>query len=223
MNKHGVVMGKYLCFIIAILISLYVVSQSARHVSNIRDVDFRNFSYPFEVPDGRTPFAELGDAVSVRDGIAYAGKVGDVVDFLYFSVAEINYADLTGDSQEEAAVVVIYGSNSGTFYLTNIYLYTVQDGKPLLLGTLTEDQVSRDYRQHYGGDRQTVFEAIESGRAIKAEVLTVMHLADGAHCCPESVVTLRYRLDGNRLKMIELLKSRPMKGDQKMKAFYKDR
>ena len=211
-------MTKRLCFLALFLLILYAESISAQ--TKVQSIDFRNFSYPFEAPSDREPYKKLGSIVSVRNGTAYAGKSRDSLSFLYFKVAEVLYGDLTGDGQDEAAVVAIHGSGSGNFYLTNVYFYTLRMGKPVLLATLTEDRVSRDYRERYSGDGQVVFEAIENGRGIKDEEFYTRHLADGAHCCPESVATLKYKLDGNGVELIGIEKRRSLEGDEKMKASY---
>jgi hypothetical protein len=189
--------------------------------SRIRNVDFRNFSYPFKPPSEHDDMAKLGEVVKVHDGIAYADKVGQNVAFWYFKVAEVLYGDVDGDGQDDAAVVVIYGNNAGTFYLTDIYIYGMKDGEPVLLSDLKEDQVNKDYRKYYHDDGQHIFEAVEGGREVKGGILTVKHLADGAHCCPQQVATLQYRLEGNRLILVGApLKRSSSETDQKMSAFY---
>jgi hypothetical protein len=205
---------------IATLTLMTVVAARAQQ-SRIRDVDFRNFSYPFKPSPERDVFGKLGEVVKVHDGIAYADKFGQNVDFLYFKVAEVLYGDLNGDGQEDAAVVVIYGSNSGTLYLTDIYVYGMRGGEPVLLSDLKEDQVDKDYRNYYHDDGQQIFEAVEGGREIKAGILTVRHLADGGHCCPQQAVTLQYRLEGDRLTLVGApLKRASAEADRKMAAFY---
>jgi hypothetical protein len=219
---EGSAMAKLQYFTSLALVLLTVAPIQVQH-SRIQDVDFRNFSYPFKPPPGREPFGKLGDIVKVHDGIAYADKVGQNASFVYFKVAEVLYGDVNGDGQDEAAVVVIYGSNSGTFYLTDIYLFTLRDGKPVLLSRLTEEEIGKDYKGLYNGDGQVIFEALEGGRELKGNILTVRHFADGPHCCPESVVTVRYMWNGEGFSLLDVQKRRSSEGGEKMKAFYETR
>ena len=211
-------MSNRLCFLILFLLPL--CAQSVKAQAAVRSIDFHNFSYPFDAPAGREPFRKLGATVVVRDGVAYAGKSGDSLSYLYFKVAEVLYGDLTGDGRDEAAVVAIYGSGSGNFYLTNVYFFTLRGGKPVLLAVLTEDRVRRDYRGHYNHDGQVVFEALEGGREIRSGEFSTRHLADGAHCCPASVAALRYRLGADGVELLGIEKRSSLAGDEKMKASY---
>jgi hypothetical protein len=136
-------MTKLLCITTSTLLMLMVALTHGPQ-SRIQDIDFRNFSYPFEPPSDRAVFAQLGAVVRVRNGIAYADKACQNVSFLYFKVAEVIYGDVTGDGQDESAVVAIYGSNSGTFYLTDIYLFTLRESQPILLSTLREEKIGKD-------------------------------------------------------------------------------
>jgi hypothetical protein len=169
--------------------------------SRIEDVDFRNFSYPFKPAVGRYTFGKLGKVVRVRHGIAYADKVGQNVSYFYFKVAEVFYGDLTGDGRNEAAVVTIYGSNSGDFFITDTYVYTMRQRRPVLLGVLREDQIAEDYERYTHDNRSYLFEAVAGGREIKGGKLKVTHLAGGSHCCPAMVLTLRYKLRGDRFTL----------------------
>lgn len=165
--------------------------------TSIRSVDFRNFTYP--LPDER--FLRLGKKVSVVDGTC--DDRSNQMCRAYFHVAEVIYGDLTGDKHEEAAVVTIFGSACGTYYLTNIYVYSLVNRKPLLLAQLKETQVEADFKKTYKGDEYQLFEAVENRRLIKDKQLTVSHFTTGAHCCPENVSTFRYELRGKKMVLIQ--------------------
>ena len=63
-------------------------------------------------------------------------KKEDVEPFIYNFEAEVSYGDLTGDGEEEAAVVVGYhmgfASNTGN----DLFLYALRHGKPTLIAEL---------------------------------------------------------------------------------------
>jgi hypothetical protein len=204
-----------LSFLAALSIALTAASAQARP-SRIEEVDFRNFSYPFEAPAGREPFGRLGRVVRVRHGIAYADKVGQNVGYLYFKIAEVLYGDLTGDGRDEAAVVAIYGSASGDFFITDTYVYTMRGRRPALLGVLRQGQVAGDYGRHSRDDPSYLFEAVAGGREIRGRKLAVTHFAGGAHCCPSSILTLRYRLRGGRFVLAGRSSRKATEKDEKV-------
>ncbi|MBI4748385.1 MAG: hypothetical protein HY774_07830 [Acidobacteria bacterium] len=183
--------------------------------SSIRSIDFRNFTYP--LPDKR--FSELGKKVRVVDGTCDDGS--NQMCRAYFHVAEVIYGDLTGDQHEEAVVVTIFGSACGTYYLTNIYVYSLVNRKPLLLAQLKESQVEEDFKKTYRGDKYQLFESVESGRLIKNKQLTVSYFTTGAHCCPENVSTFRYELRGKKMVLIQNPKRVPNSQEYvKMQAYH---
>ncbi len=200
-----------------ILFALLSLPIGVAAKNNIHHVDFHNFSYPFKDED----FSRcLGRVVKVRDGKFDEPHISTNVAYCYFHVAEILYGDLTGDGQDEAAVVVIYGSDSGTFYRTNIYVFTLRINKPVLLGALTEEEANHIYKRYYHEEGNYLYEALEGGRRIKSRILISRHLADGGHCCQENVVTFEYKWDGSRMIFTKLLKRRVTATDERMKAYF---
>lgn len=86
--------------------------------STIREVDFKNFTYPvetgkdtFTLKNGETPF-------------------GDGKDIL-FALENIEFADLTNDGEDEALIKMLseYGKTSTGF----MYVYTLENQKPKIL------------------------------------------------------------------------------------------
>jgi hypothetical protein len=86
--------------------------------STIREVDFKNFTYPvetgkdtFTLKNGETPF-------------------GDGKDIL-FALENIEFADVTSDGEDEAIIKMLseYGKTSTGF----IYVYTLENQKPKIL------------------------------------------------------------------------------------------
>jgi hypothetical protein len=189
----------------------------------IRRIDFKNFSYPFPDPNfGKS----LGKMIKVRRGKFDERHIKTDVGFGYFRVAEVLFGDLTGDGRDEAVVTAIYGSNSGTYYLTNIYIYTLMNNRSKLLGVITQNSAEKIYESYYRKDEDenrgyySLFEAIEGGRRISAGKLVVQHYADGGHCCPEKTATFEYKWSGKRMELVRLLKREPSRRDEKMKAYY---
>jgi hypothetical protein len=186
--------------------------------SGIHKIDFLNFDYPFK--SHRGPFAKFSNTINVREGKAYSGKEGNSLSYLYFKVVEIVYGDLTRDGLEEAAVVAIYGTGSGNFYLTNIYFYSLHNDKPVLIAMLTEEDVSRDYTQQYRSEGSSIMESIGGGRKIKDGIFITKHFADGAHCCPTSIAALQYRLSGSRMELMRIQKRKLRANYERIKESY---
>ncbi len=151
--------------------------------NDIKSVDFKNFTYDAEFCGG-----EEGVRITVKDGEFSEEKEMDGwVDRTYFSVYGIAYGDLNGDGKDEAVVLSVCNTG-GTGNFTEAYIYTLRDGKPARLVTLE------------GGDRA-------DGGLRKAEIkdgVLVVESNDpgefGGACCPEVVVTRRYKLKGSNLE-----------------------
>ncbi|HEX8161580.1 MAG TPA: hypothetical protein VF538_06885 [Pyrinomonadaceae bacterium] len=176
-----------------------------------------NFSYPFNAP---TFVKALGRVVKVRGGKFDERHVRTDMGFFYFRVADIIYGDLTGDGRDEAVVTTIYGSNSGTFYLTNVYVYTLKNGSPVLLDGITDERAGKIYKSYYPDEWSALYEGLEGGRRVGAGKLIVRHYADGSHCCSDKTATFEYKWNGRRMELVRLLKREPSVRDEKMKAYY---
>ncbi len=118
-------MKRHLLYLIVIL--LCVVSgfaQSRRKeqvsgsragvVSNIRQVDFKNFIYQLR-----------GERVRFRNGKQVGG------DGIY-SLAEVHYGDLTGDGKDEA-ILILNTYTGGNSVGQEGYIYTMNDGRAVML------------------------------------------------------------------------------------------
>lgn len=145
----------------------------------IRSVDFKNFTYNAycggSPPDGETT------KVTVKNG---KYETGDGENFpSYFEIAVDAYGDLDGDGKEEAAVSSLCNTG-GTGQFSEGYIYTMKDGKPVLLS-------------HFeGGDRG--YEGLQSVK-IKNGFLFVERNDGKANCCADETLTTKYRWNGKKL------------------------
>lgn len=159
--------------LVAFILSLAIISNAQ---SAIRKVDFKNFTYTIDV-------FETKEKIRVKKGEYFRNK-GD--DKLFVSVSVEGYGDLNGDGNEEAIIVTLMNTG-GTGNFTNGMIYTMKAGKPVVL------------TQFEGGDRA------EGGiRTAKIEngILIVERNdpgEDGGLCCPQFVITTRYKLSGKKL------------------------
>src|SRR4051812_22967408 len=107
------------CLVLLVLLQP-VGSLLTDHCTSVRAFDFRNFVYPLNEPrftNGKVLRLKVVDGrydeVRPPEGVYGA---------LYFNVDDVAFGDLTGDRVEDAAIVGIYGSNSGNFHVTDTYV-----------------------------------------------------------------------------------------------------
>jgi hypothetical protein len=145
-------------------------------------VDFSNFSYPITASTRK----ELGlegtkNVVTVRNG-----------EF-----------ESSGPDRDEAVVVTLHGpkvaANPGA-YIETLYVYTMREGYPALLGMLG----IRDVRDEHDWDLLVV--KVEKGMVITE------HFSGAARCCPENIVRKKFRWNGSRFVLVEKTRS-PWKPD----------
>jgi hypothetical protein len=154
---------------------------SAEAENQIRKIDFKNFTYePYCVGEDK-------QKITVKNG-EYTLDKGDY-DRLYFTVTGVTYGDANGDQIEDAMVLTICNTG-GTGQFSEGFIYGVKDGKPELLSRIE------------GGDR-----ADGGLRTAKVENGLLVVERNGAGetggaCCPEFVVTSKYKLEGKTLKQI---------------------
>lgn len=153
---------------------------SAEADNQIRKIDFKNFTYePVCVGDENRK-------ITVKNG-EYALNKED--DKLYFDVTGVSYGDANGDGVEDA-IVLTNCNTGGTGQFSEGFVYAVKDGKPELLTRIG------------GGDR--AYGGLRSAKVENGLIVVARNDAgeNGASCCPEFVVTSKYKLEGKNLKQI---------------------
>jgi hypothetical protein len=188
-----------LCLMIVLLSAVSGVAQpgkktpSSNTVTDIRKVDFLNFTYHSSLCSQEYP--GIGKIVPVRKGEFKNKNV-------YFSVANdrIIYADVTGDGSEDAIVPIDCGANAANFSRAEIYIYTVQSGRATLVAETNDKDLERDYRRSYP-DAESYWGIAEKGLNAKSGNLEIEVLVDGPHASPKYVATLVYRLNGKTLSL----------------------
>lgn len=163
-----------------ILLSLvYAFSFSAIAQSEIRKIDFKNFTYNVEI-------FETKEKLTVKDGEFSRDKDDDK---LYFTASAESYGDLDGDGNEEAVVLTMMNTG-GTGNFSNGIIFTMKGGKPVVLTEFAGGD------RAYGGlvdakilDKKLVVQQYDVGEA-------------GGACCPEFVVTTIFSWNGKELVAI---------------------
>ncbi len=168
-----------------LLCTLIFLTASVLAQADIREVDFKNFTYQPDYCGG-----EDRKTITVKDGEFFEEKmVEGFPDRMFFSVFGLTYGDLDGDKKDEAVILSVCNTG-GTGNFTEAYIYKMQNGTPKRVMLLS------------GGDRA-------HGGLRKARVengLLIVESNDagelGGACCPEFIVTNTYKFDGKKLKEI---------------------
>jgi hypothetical protein len=163
-----------LVFVVAAVVVVF--SQN-----DIRRIDFKNFTYRAHC------ISDTAQDVTVKDGEFSEEKQEDgYVDRFYFKVFDINYGDLNGDGRDEAIVLTVCNTG-GTGNFSEGFIFGMKAAKPTLLARIPGGD------RAYGGLRKT---RVENG-------LLVVESNDpgpeGGSCCPQIIVTTKYKLTGNRI------------------------
>ena len=181
-----------------IIVCVAILTASSLAQSDIRGVDFKNFSfYPFCA-------GEEAEKVTVRNGeFSSEKKMDDYVDRFFFRIFSVTYGDLNRDKKDEAIILSVCNTG-GTGNFSEGYVYTLRAGKPVLLARIP------------GGDR-----AIGGLREAKVEngllVVDRNHPElNQASCCAEYAAVSRYRLIGKKLNPIGRAVSRELYRPQRV-------
>jgi hypothetical protein len=167
-------------FALVILVSVFTILGQ----ENIRKIDFRNFTYE------ALCVGVEAETITVKDGEFYEEKKeDDYVDRFYFKVLDIAYGDVNGDGQEEAIVITVCNTG-GTGNFTEGFVFGIKNGNADLLARIP------------GGDR--AYGGLREAR-VEARLLVVESNDAGEYggaCCPEAVITTKYRVIGDKLVQV---------------------
>jgi hypothetical protein len=184
-------------FALSLMLVATSVAASPKCLS-VRQVDFKNRVYPLN----EYGFTQGTEWLRVSRGrYEEPHENPPSVSFLYFEVVDIVFGDLTGDGREDAAVVTNYGSNSGSFALTDTYIFSCVSGRVKLIGILKQRQIEKDHGIWINDSlAQFSDKSIAKGFAkINRGRLIVTYRTDGARPSPEYISTFRYRLIRGKL------------------------
>jgi hypothetical protein len=164
--------------------------------ADIRQVDFLNLDYRSSLCAKEFGKQGIGRTVRVREGEFKSRNV-------YFAVEgeRILYGDLTGDGREEAVVPVSCGAVGANFDLSEVSIFAVEKGRPVLVAQISDKEMERDYRRSYP-ETETYWGTTGEDLKVREGQLAIEVLADGPHASPRYVVTLDYKLSGKRLQLV---------------------
>src|SRR5215469_6950084 len=126
----------------------------ANGVRGIRDVDFKNQTFPFTA----NTFHNLPPRIRVRNGLYRSPHQEPSLSYTCFRVAEIVFGNLTRDGQNQAAVVATYRGASSDYYETSVYLFTMRGHRLKLIAILNQESIRRRYERFTHDRSSALFE-----------------------------------------------------------------
>ncbi len=156
---------------------------------DIQYIDFKNFTYR------NSNCEDIPKEIPVIDG-SYKTKASNYE--ISFSIGDIIYSDINSDGIKDAVIVGWCEIEGANYWPFQIFIYSLKNGKPILIDTLTEERMAHDYERFYPNSIMWQLQGIKYQNGF----LSIDRLSDGAHCCPEYITTSNYQLIGNQLTIV---------------------
>ncbi len=133
---------------------------------------------------------------------------------VYYGVVndKVIYGDLTHDRSEDAVVHIGCGYFSANFGLSEIFLFAPNGKEAILLASLNDNDIQRDYQRSYPGG--ITWRIIDEGVKVVKGDLVVKLYTEGAHCCPEYIATIRYRWNGSAFIQVGKIERKKIAANQ---------
>ena len=164
--------------------------EAVKPASDIRQVDFKNFTYKRPECEGESAALQLREGRHKSDNGAES--------FLM----RVTYGDLTGDGSEEA-IILLRGQNTRiSRTLDEIFIYTLKDGKPIALAHF-EGGRRGDYILSVGSPESN-FKVENRFLILDQAVLRV------GESVPTQYYTIKYRWDGRQMVEVERSNLKPI-------------
>lgn len=186
------------------VLALVFCSSVLAAQQNIRQVDFKNFTYPLSgrllghdslewldtpahpATNGKTIHLVNGSQLTKDSSFTMDGKEYD--QYEGFTFESVSYGDAMGDGKEEAIVVLMYQSG-GTQTTNYVYVYGPGEHGPKLVAYChTGDRSDLGLYSVHAGDGLLVFELLDPARA-------------SAECCSSGLLISSYKWQGGTFKL----------------------
>lgn len=188
---------------LALGVLLFLSSGWAEAPKSIRQVDFKNFTYPLSgtllghdqlqwldmpaaaQPDRKSIHLVNGDDLTKSSSSVVEGR--EYTQWKGFTLRSVEFADVTGDGQEEAIVVLHYRT-VGTQQTDYAYIYSFAAGKPNLLAYFhSGSRADSGLYKVYGESGQLVVELFDPEKR-------------SGDCCSSGFVRTRYEWHAGRFE-----------------------
>jgi hypothetical protein len=190
---------RFIAFGFVILVACGIAAAQA----SVRQVDFKNFTYPLggtllghnrlqwlTVPSTRH---RGGNSIHLRNGCDLTKSSSapgcEHAQLEGFTLESVQFADLTGDGKEEAIVVLRY-ETGGTQNTDYVYIYSFEDGEPKLLAyCYTGDRAYYGLHKVFSDHGTLVFELFDPRKR-------------SGDCCSSGFVRMQYRWHVDRFEAL---------------------
>jgi hypothetical protein len=190
---------------LSLIFTLALCPSLAIAQANIRQVDFKNFTYPLSghllghgslewlnapthAENVNTKPIHLVDGSDLTKVSSFMMDGKEYAQYEGFTLESVQFADVTGDGKEEAIVVLRY-LTGGTQTTNYVYIYAVDRQKPKLLAYChTGDRSDFGLYGVYGKGGLLVFELLDPKRA-------------SAECCSSGVVVSHFKWHDGRFEV----------------------
>jgi len=198
---------------LVLMLTLALWSSVLAAQQGIRQVDFKNFTYPLSghlLGHGNLEWLDTpkhpgtnkrnihlvnGTQLTKISSFMVEGK--EYSQYEGFTFQSVSYGDAIGDGKEQAIVVLTY--NSGGTQTTNyVYVYDIGDQGPKLLAYChTGDRSDSGLYGVYSRNGLLVFELFDPARATAA-------------CCSSGVLISRYRWQSGAFRLASTIERRTL-------------
>src|SRR5260370_34965863 len=172
---------------------------------NIRQVDFKNFTYPLSDTllghdrlawldmqregHSNTKPIHLVNGQDLTKSSSFVMDGHEYTQWEGFTLESVEFADVTGEGKKDALVVLHYASG-GTQKTHYVYIYSFDDGKPKLLAYFhSGDRAYFGLRKVYGENGQLVVELFDPEKR-------------SGDCCSSGFVLPRAKWHNGRLEAV---------------------
>ena len=189
--------------VLLIAVSILICSVLAQPQKSIRQVDFKNFTYPLTGPllghdrlqwlpiEVRSP----GRPIQLKHGQDIQKVTSVVVEgheypiWQGFTLTSAKFAKITGEGQEQAIIVLHY-KTGGTQQTDYVYIYSLAAGKPDLLGYFhTGDRAYSGLRRVFADRGNLVVELFDPDKR-------------SGDCCSSGIVRTRFKWQNGKFEAV---------------------
>lgn len=170
-----------LLLVVALFAAAFLSARPSAAQADIRQVDFKNFSYPWsDASLGEPGWFDISHERLVRltNGRRMRDS-GNGMTLEGLTLEEVQYADVTGDGQTDAVVVLRYDTG-GTMFFYYVYIYSLAAVQPKLLACFQSgERADSGLYRVYGQEGKLVVELFDPKKQV-------------GECCSTGFIRTRY-------------------------------
>ena len=181
--------------LLLIIVQRGLYAQHKKEFTDIKQIDFYNFTYSTPI----TKQFEWNKEVRVING-DFEEKHAEGQDGFYFGV-KVLFEDINNDGKDEAVIIASCGRLLWNWGASEILVYGLNNGKPILLTSLDEKEIQSEYKKYFPN---SVLWSIYDIRLsiIRNAPIEVDLYSDGSHASPKYLVSMHYYVQGDKINLM---------------------